>query len=34
MSAVLKSDDFGVGASTSLFAVLGALCVQFYLNYS
>ena len=33
-SAVLAPYDYGVGASTSLFSVLAALCVWFYLNYS
>jgi len=34
LSAVIAPYDFGVGASTSLFAAIGALFVWFYANYS
>ena len=33
MSAVIRTQEFGVGASTCLFAMIGALCVQMYLVY-
>jgi membrane associated rhomboid family serine protease len=32
-SAVVDPYSFGVGASTSLFAVLGCLCTWFYINF-
>ena len=32
-SAVIDPYNFGVGASTSLFAVLACLCTWYYLNY-
>jgi len=32
-SAVFRPTDFAVGASTSLFAVLGALCFEFWVTY-
>ena len=33
LSASISTTDFGVGASTSLFAVLAAVCLKFYLQY-
>ena len=32
-SAVIDPYNLGVGASTSLFAVLGCLCMWFYINF-
>lgn len=32
-SSVVDPYNFGVGASTSLFAVLGCLCTWYYINY-
>ena len=34
ISALADPTEFGVGASTSLFAVLGSLCVWFYISYT
>ena len=30
LSAAAHADDFGVGASTCLFAILPAMCIQYY----
>jgi rhomboid protease GluP len=33
LSSIMNPTDFGVGASTSLFAVIGGLCIQFWATF-